>query len=189
MLSCVISIHTADAETNVPALEAIAPMHIRQATVNDVPEMQQLIQHFADMGLMLPRSAKSLYENLQCFVVGTTEGRIVGTAGLHILWRDLAEIRSLAVQPDSQGLGLGRQIVQYLLREARQLNIEQVLSLTYQTDFFHKLHFEVVEKHTLPHKIWKDCLYCKKYDHCDETAMVYYTHIQSELYREKLAQA
>lgn len=164
-------------------------MQIRKASVNDVPEMQQLIQHFADMGLMLPRSAKSLYENLQCFVVGTSEGRIVGTAGLHILWRDLAEIRSLAVHPETQGQGLGRRIVQHLLGEAEQLGIDQVLSLTYQTDFFAKLDFETVEKHTLPHKIWKDCLYCKKYDHCDETAMVYYTQNQHVLYREKIAQA
>ncbi|MDQ0189557.1 N-acetyltransferase [Alicyclobacillus cycloheptanicus] len=164
-------------------------MQIRQATVKDVPEMQQLIQHYADMGLMLPRSAKSLYENLQCFVVGTSEGRIVGTAGLHILWQDLAEIRSLAVHPETQGQGLGRRIVQHLLGTAAALGIDQVLSLTYQTGFFAKLGFEVVEKHTLPHKIWKDCLYCKKYDHCDETAMVYYTQQPHAVYIGQVAEA
>lgn len=164
-------------------------MQIRQANVVDVPEMEKLIQQFADTGLMLPRSAKSLYENMQCFVVGTSGDRVVGTAGLHVLWHDLAEIRSLAVDPSTQGQGLGRRIVEHLLEEAAMLGIHQVLSLTYQTDFFDKLGFQVVEKHTLPHKIWKDCLYCRKYDHCDETAMVYYTQIPHTLHIQKVAQA
>lgn len=164
-------------------------MDIRRATVDDVPAMQELIAQFAEMGLMLPRSTKSLYENIQCFIVGTSEGRVVGTAGLHVLWRDLAEIRSLAVDPKAQGRGVGRQIVEYLLADARSLGIDQVLSLTYQTVFFDKLGFQVVEKHTLPHKIWKDCLYCRKYDHCDETAMVYYTRVTLPMHRHEVAQA
>lgn len=150
-------------------------MQIRKATTLDVREMQALIQHFAELGLMLPRSEKSLYEHLQCFTVAMADGRVVGTAGLHVLWKDLAEVRSLAVHPDCHGQGIGRLLVDALIRESEELGIPQVLSLTYQTRFFDKLGFHTVQKETLPHKIWKDCIHCKKFLHCDEIAMVYYT--------------
>jgi amino-acid N-acetyltransferase len=153
---------------------------IRKATVDDVPDMHRLINHFAREGLMLPRTEKSLYENLQCFAVAEMDGRVVGTAGLHVLWKDLAEIRSLAVEPANHGQGIGRQLVEMLLDQAAWLKIEQVLSLTYQTEFFDKLGFQVVAKETLPHKIWTDCIYCRKFHQCDETAMLYYTGVHGK---------
>ncbi|MBX5437237.1 MAG: N-acetyltransferase [Alicyclobacillaceae bacterium] len=162
-------------------------MEIRKATVHDVETMQQLIQHFADAGLMLPRSYRSLYEHLQCFYVAEDHGTVVGTGGLHVLWKDLAEIRSLAVHPSCHGQGVGRRLVQALIREAEQLGISQVLSLTYQTRFFDKLGFQVVQKETLPHKIWKDCIYCKKFQQCDEIAMVYYTQVGVHVVSESVA--
>jgi amino-acid N-acetyltransferase len=161
-------------------------MEIRHATVQDVEPMQKLIQQFAEQGLMLPRSDRSLYEHLQCFTVAVDQGQVVGTAGLHILWRDLAEIRSLAVHPSAQGQGVGRRLVGTLVERAASLGISQVLSLTYQTEFFNKLHFEIVQKETLPHKIWKDCIHCKKFYHCDEVAMVYYTRSLSEFETNQL---
>lgn len=150
-------------------------MELRKATVHDVEQMQALIQQFAELGLMLPRSVKSLCEHLHCFTVAVYDGKVIGVAGLHVLWKDLAEIRSLAVDPNVHGQGIGRKIVEQLNREAEQLGIPQVLSLTYQTGFFSRMDFQVVQKETLPHKVWKDCVYCKKFDHCDEVAMVYYT--------------
>ncbi|QQE80670.1 N-acetyltransferase [Alicyclobacillus sp. SO9] len=150
-------------------------MQIRMASTADVPHMQELIMAYAKQGLMLPRTEKSLYETLQCFSIADADGEVLGTAGLHILWKDLAEVRSLAVKQGMQGLGLGRQLVSATLDQARQLGIRQVLSLTYQTQFFEKLGFQVVDKQTLPHKIWTDCIHCKKFHHCDEVAMIYYT--------------
>jgi amino-acid N-acetyltransferase len=149
-------------------------MVVRQATVMDVPEMHRWIGYFASQGLMLPRTEKSLYQTLHCFVVAEEDGQFAGTAGLHLLWKDLAEIRSLVVRPDLHGKGTGRLLVQALLSRAETLGIARVLSLTYQTSFFSKLGFQVVEKETLPHKIWADCVHCSKFHHCDETAMVYY---------------
>lgn len=150
-------------------------MEIRKATIQDVDQMQSLIQRFADLGLMLPRSAKSLCESLHCFSVAVEGSDVIGVGGLHILWKDLAEIRSLAVHPDAHGRGIGRLIVEKLIQEAEQLGVPQVLSLTYQTAFFQKLQFTVIQRECLPHKVWKDCIYCRKFDHCDEVAMVYYT--------------
>ena len=148
---------------------------IRKATVEDVPHMESLIAHYAAEGLMLPRTEKSLYENVHCFAVAEVDGQVVGTAGLHVLWKDLAEIRSLAVKPGFQGQGIGRYLVGSLVDEAHHLRITRVLSLTYQIEFFHKLGFSTVEKETLPHKIWRDCVHCAKFHCCDETAMV--THV------------
>ena len=163
-------------------------MEIRKATANDVAQIQQMIQHFAEQGLMLPRSEKSLYENLQGFMVAVSQKRVVGTGGLHVLWKDLAEIRSLAVHPDSQGHGIGRLLVEALVQEAKALAISQVLSLTYQIPFFNKLDFQIVQKESLPHKIWKDCIHCKKFYKCDETAMIYYTQSSSVVYAENVAE-
>lgn len=163
-------------------------MEIRKATVHDVARMQQLIEQFATEGLMLPRSAKSLYENLQAFTVAVENDQVLGTAGLHVLWKDLAEIRSLAVDPACQGQGVGRKLVEQLITDARGIGIPQVLSLTYQTKFFDKLGFVQVNKESLPHKIWKDCIHCKKFYHCDETAMIYYTLTISPVYVENFAE-
>ncbi|QSO53906.1 N-acetyltransferase [Alicyclobacillus curvatus] len=150
-------------------------MRIRKATVEDVDSIQELIQQYAAIGLMLPRTAKSLYEHLQNFTVAEENGIIVGTVGLHVLWKDLAEVRSLAVSAECHGQGIGRKLVQHTVSEAEQLGIAQVLSLTYQTDFFSKLGFDIVHRDTLPRKVWKDCVICKKFDRCDEIAMIYYT--------------
>lgn len=156
-------------------------MEIRKAISSDIDDMQKLIQQFAEIGLMLPRTIKSLCEHLQCFTVAVEQDQVIGVAGLHILWTDLAEIRSLAVSPESHGKGVGRLLVNELVGEATRLGIAQVLSLTYQTGFFDKMNFHVVQKENLPHKVWKDCIYCKKFYHCDEIAMVYYTQQSAKL--------
>lgn len=150
-------------------------MWIRKATTSDVDAMSQLIGEFAAQGLMLPRSPKSLYENIQNFTVAEWDGQVVGTVGLHVLWKDLAEVRSLAVSPTCHGLGIGRKLVEQTIAEAERLHIRQVLSLTYQLKFFSRLGFSVVQRDSLPHKVWKDCVLCSKFDRCDEIAMIYYT--------------
>lgn len=148
---------------------------IRKATVSDVDQIQPLIQRFADQGLMLPRSTKSLYEHIQNFTVAVLDDTVIGTAALHTLWRDLAEIRSLAVDPSRHGLGIGRMLVSRIQDEASQLGIRRVLSLTYQRTFFAKMGFQEVNRDDLPRKVWKDCVFCPKFDCCDEIAMIYMT--------------
>lgn len=152
-------------------------MRIRNAIMNDVEAIHQMINEYATEGLMLPRSKLSLYETLQCFIVAEEEetNRVVGVAGLHILWMDLSEIRSLAVARDYKGRGIGKALVQHLHQQADQLGIARVLSLTYQVDFFHACGYEIVKKESLPHKVWKDCINCSKFPSCDENAMLFYT--------------
>jgi amino-acid N-acetyltransferase len=145
---------------------------IRNATIQDVPLMQAVINSHAELGKMLFKSYAELYENLRDFAVFEEDGQILGCAGLAILWADLAEVRSLAVDEKYRGRGIGTQLVQWCLQEGRRLKIRKIMSLTYEQRFFEKLGFEVVEKETLPLKVWSDCVKCPKNDNCDEIAMV-----------------
>lgn len=149
-------------------------MIIRKAVMGDVETIFSLLQHYAEEGLLLARSRLSLYESLQSLIVAEEEGRVIGVAGLHILWFDLAEIRSLAVSPQHQGKGIGKQLVQHLIHEAEILGIPRVFALTYQVDFFTGCGFVPISKESLPQKVWRDCMNCRKFPTCDESAMIYH---------------
>ncbi|MCR4419923.1 MAG: N-acetyltransferase [Clostridia bacterium] len=151
-------------------------MAYRKATLIDVPEIYRLINNYAREGLMLRRPLMELYESVRDFSVAyqPPDGPVVATGGLHILWHDLAEIRSLSVRRDLAGHGIGRDLVRHLLREAGQLGVARVFALTYKPGFFEKCGFVVVKKERLPQKVWKECIYCDRFHQCDETAVIYY---------------
>jgi len=145
---------------------------VRHATMNDVDQMLEIINQYAQQGLMLPRTKLSVCEHLQSFIVAYDGQSVVGVAGLHILWEDLAEIRSLAISEKAKGLGVGKKLVLSLVDECKRLGIKRVLALTYQKEFFLKCGFHVVAKEALPQKVWKDCINCSKLPVCDEIAMI-----------------
>jgi amino-acid N-acetyltransferase len=156
---------------------------IRPATIHDVPRIQEIINSHAELGKMLFKSLAALYESLRDFAVyelepqpneegGFTPGRVVGCVGLSIIWADLAEVRSLAVDDEYRGRGIGRRLVEWAVDESRRLQIRKLMSLTYEQAFFEKLGFEVTPKENLPLKVWSDCVRCPKRDGCDEIAMV-----------------
>jgi amino-acid N-acetyltransferase len=147
-------------------------MLIRPATVRDVPAIAALIATFAQRGKMLFRSHAELYEALRDFFVAEDRGTVVGVCALEIVWADLAEVRSLAVDPTCQGQGIGQALTKGVIHEARRLGIARVFSLTYEQRFFEKLGFHVVDKSALPLKVWSVCIKCPKRDGCDEIAMV-----------------
>ncbi|MGE5551805.1 MAG: N-acetyltransferase [Bacteroidota bacterium] len=148
-------------------------MMLRKAKMSDVESIHRLINDYAAQGLMLGRSRNMLYENLREFTVVEEEGRFLGTGALHIIWEDLAEIRALALEPDVIKHGIGRRLVETLIEEARALEIRTVFALTYQPGFFEKCGFRVVHKDDMPQKVWKECINCPKFPHCDEIAMTY----------------
>ena len=145
---------------------------IRHATIHDVPLISEIVNEHASLGKMLFKSYAQLYEALRDFAVYEIDGEIVGCVGLAIIWADMTEIRSLAVDPEYQGRGLGRRLTEWCIDEARRLQIRRIMSLTYEQAFFEKMGFEVVDKDTLPLKVWSDCVRCPKRDGCDEIAMV-----------------
>jgi amino-acid N-acetyltransferase len=147
---------------------------IRKARTCDVLAIQKLLAGFAKKGLLLARSLSELYTNLRdMFVVqDASTGQVMGCCGLHIVWEDLAEIRSLAVADEHQGRGLGRLLVESCVAEACELGINRLFTLTYETGFFERVGFRVVDKNIFPQKIWADCLHCPKFPECDEVALV-----------------
>ena len=152
---------------------------IRPATIHDVPRIQEIISNHAELGRMLFKSLAQLFEGLRDFAVFEDEGpdacqpgKVVGCVGLTVIWADLAEIRSLAVDESCRGRGIGRKLVEWCVDEARRLEIRRVFALTYEQGFFGKLGFGVVSKDTLPLKVWSDCVRCPKRDGCDEIAVV-----------------
>lgn len=145
---------------------------IRPATIHDVPRIQEIINSHAELGKMLFKSYAQLYEDLRDFGVYEIDGQVVGCAALTIIWADLAEVRSLAVDEEFLRRGIGRKLVEWSVEEARRLGIRRLFALTYEQAFFEKLGFEVVPKESLPLKVWSDCVRCPKRDGCDEIAVV-----------------
>ena len=144
---------------------------LRKARTGDVLAMQRLINDFADRHLMLHRSLSELYENVRDFFVVEEDGEIVGCAGLHISWKDLAELKSLAVAESCQGRGYGRWLVQACVDEAEEIGLERVFALTYVPELFRKLDFDVVDRAVLPRKVWTECIRCPKFANCGEIAV------------------
>lgn len=148
-------------------------MDLRKARMSDIEPIHHLINDYAAKGLMLPRSRSMLYESLREFTVIEEAGQFLGTGALHIIWEDLAEIRAMALRPDMVRRGLGRRLVQTLIAEAESLEIKRVFALTYQPGFFEKCGFRVMQKEDMPQKVWKECINCPKFPHCDEVATIY----------------
>ncbi|HEY8464684.1 MAG TPA: N-acetyltransferase [Bacillota bacterium] len=144
----------------------------RKAKMQDVERLHELINAFADKGLMLPRSLNMMYEALREFTLVEDDGVLVGAGGLHVTWDNLAEIRALAIKEEYQGKGLGKQLIEKLLQEALELGINRVFALTYQGEFFKSCGFHEVPKEQMPHKVWKECINCPKFPNCDETTML-----------------
>ena len=149
-------------------------MHIKKAVAGDVKAIHQILNYYATEDLLLTRSLSELYDHLRDYFVltDTIETPLIhGVCGLGICWEDLAEIKSLSVSEGQQGKGYGTHLVEACLEEARSLGLARVFALTYIPDFFRRLGFKQVEKSTLPHKIWADCLKCPKFPNCEEVAL------------------
>ena len=144
---------------------------IRHARIPDARDIHQLLLAYAKDGQLLGRSLANIYETIRDFYVFEEDGQVLGVGALAICWEELAEVRSLAVAPGQQGKGIGKQIVESCLAEARALGLRRIFALTYQPDFFKRLGFHDIEKSELPQKIWGDCLNCVKFPDCDEFAL------------------
>ena len=164
-------------------------VHIRKARPSDVPAMLELINNYAQGGLMLPRTEFEMCENVRDFSLacvgqaspsgatnsGATSAaeELAGCGALHFYTPQMAELRSLAVVETAKASGIGRKIVGALLEEAREYGLDVVFAFTYVAPFFEKCGFRVVDRGSLPLKVWKDCLRCPHLNCCDEVAMVY----------------
>jgi amino-acid N-acetyltransferase len=145
---------------------------VRKAQLTDVPLMMPLLNEYAKQAEILPRSEADVYQSIRDWVVAEAEGKIAGMGSLLIMWGDLAEIRSLVIDPACQGQGVGRAIVTQLLTEARMLGLPRVFALTRKPGFFLKMDFQLTRIEKLPRKVQKDCVFCPKFQACDEVAVI-----------------
>ncbi len=152
-------------------------MKLEKAGISDATEMHKLVNYFADKGEMLARSLSEIYENIRDYYVVREGERLIGCAALHVSWSDLAEIKSVAVVEGSQQQGIGAELVEACLKEAKELGIPTVFCLTYQPAFFEQLNFTQVDRMTLPRKVWTECYRCPKFPDCDEVALIYHLEV------------
>ena len=146
-----------------------------KAKLSDIPAMQALVLSEVKEGVILNRSEDEVATNIRSYVLAKEDGLLIGYTALHVHSQRLAEIRSLIVDEKYRGQQVGKRMVEFTLKEAKELGVEEdVLVLTYLPLFFHKLGFKEIDKEVIPeHKIWADCIKCIHFPVCNETALVY----------------
>ena len=146
-----------------------------KAKLSDIPQMQALVASDVKDGIILNRTEDEVATNIRSYVLAKNKGKIIGYTALHIHSIRLAEIRSLIVKEAYRGQKIGQRMVDFTLKEAKALGIEEdVLVLTYLPLFFEKLGFKEINKAHIPeHKIWADCIKCIHFPVCNEIALVY----------------
>lgn len=147
---------------------------IRKAILNDVKQIHALLQFYDKTGELLARPLSKLYDHLRDFWVfeDPKQNKVVGCCALQFCWEHMAEIRSLAVDPDFTGQGIGTVLTERTIQEAVYFKITDLFTLTYRPTFFERFEFKTIDKNELPIKVWSDCIGCVNFPNCDEIAML-----------------
>ena len=137
---------------------------IRRARTPDVRAIRRLIDFYAPDRRLLSKATVALYEDIQEFHVAqrADDGAVVGCGALHVLWEDLAEVRTVAVDPVCRGLKIGRQLVAALLESAREIGVRRVFVLTFETEFFGSFGFVPLSGAPVPPTVYEQLL--RSYD-------------------------
>ncbi|WP_370512246.1 amino-acid N-acetyltransferase [Skermania sp. ID1734] len=143
-----------------PTADALA-VTVRRARTSDVPEIKRLVDIYAGR-ILLEKNLVTLYEAVQEFWVAERAGGIVGCGALHVLWADLGEIRTVAVDPSVKGLGVGHVIVLRLLEVARELDLQRLFVLTFEVSFFERHGFTEIEGTPVTAEVYAEM--CRSYD-------------------------
>ena len=138
-------------------------MNIRRARTGDIRAIRSLVDAYTADRRLLSKATVTLYEQVQEFWVAADEqDRVVGCGALHVMWEDLAEIRTVAVDPAQRGRKIGHRIVAALLDQARELGVRRVFCLTFETSFFGSFGFTEIDGAPVPHGVYEQLL--RSYD-------------------------
>jgi amino-acid N-acetyltransferase len=138
-------------------------MEIRRARTTDVNAIRELVDEYTADRRLLSKATVTLYESVQEFwVAADDDGRVLGCGALHVMWEDLAEIRTVAVDPEHRGQKIGHTIVSRLLDVARDLDVRRVFCLTFETRFFGSFGFTEIDGAPVPHSVYEQLL--RSYD-------------------------
>ncbi|MBW4095580.1 MAG: amino-acid N-acetyltransferase [Acidobacteria bacterium] len=117
---------------------------IRPARTSDVAAIKSMVAPLADQRILIAKETVAYYESVQEFLVAEVDGAVVGCGALHVMWEDLAEIRTLATRDDVRGTGVGHTLTVELLNKAKELGVSRVFCLTFEEEFFIRHGFEVM---------------------------------------------
>jgi amino-acid N-acetyltransferase len=137
-------------------------IEVRPARTSDIKAIHKLIVDFASGGRMLQKETVTLYESVQEFMVAVEDGQVVGCGALHVLWEDLAEVRSVAITETLRGNGIGNLILERIIDRARDLGLSRIFCLTFETKFFGRHGFEEIQGTPVEPEVYTQLL--KSYD-------------------------
>jgi len=120
-------------------------MEIRPARTSDIKGIRALIDSYAPQGRLLTKETVTLYESVQEFTVAIENDQVIGCGALHVLWEDLAEVRTVAIAESLRGKGIGHKILDSIVERAENLGIKRIFCLTFETHFFGAHGFEIIE--------------------------------------------
>jgi amino-acid N-acetyltransferase len=135
---------------------------IRRARTADVRDIRRLVDTYTADRRLLSKATVALYEDMQEFWVAERDSAVVGCGAVHVMWEDLAEIRTVAVDPDHRGQKIGHRVVTALLDTARDLGVRRVFVLTFETTFFGSFGFVPIDGTPVPHDVYEQLL--RSYD-------------------------
>jgi len=147
-------------------------MRTRRAKISDVAAIYALVAQYAAQGLLLPRAAEEIRANIGHFIVQEDGHCVVGCLSLESYGADLAEIRSIAVNPENRGQGLGARLIASALSEARRRGIARVFAVTHAPKFFERQGFAAAARQSLTEKIERDCRSCSQQRTCELVAVI-----------------
>ena len=133
-------------------------LSIRPATTADVRAIRQLGDTYAPDRRLLSKATVTLYEAVPEFVVGEIDGEVVACGAVHIMWEDLAEVRTVAVDPSLRGHGVGGVLLDHLVQRARDLGVKRVFCLTFETGFFGRYGFVEIDGTPVDHDVFEQLL-------------------------------
>jgi N-acetylglutamate synthase-like GNAT family acetyltransferase len=147
-------------------------MRTRRAKISDTPAIHSLVTHYAAQGFLLPREPEEIRANIGHFIVQEDGHRVVSCLSLESYGTDLAEIRSIAVDPENRGQGLGARLIAAALTEARRRGIARVFAVTDAPQFFERQGFAAASRQSLTEKIERDCRTCSQQRACKLVAVI-----------------
>ncbi len=135
-----------------------APVEIREARTGDVQTIRHLVDTYAADRILLSKATVTLFEDVQEFYIAEVDGVVVGCGALHVLWEDLAEVRTLAVDHNYRGRGIGDLLLRRLLQQARHLGVARVFCLTFEVEFFSRHGFAEIDGAPVSHDVFEQLL-------------------------------
>jgi amino-acid N-acetyltransferase len=147
-------------------------MRTRRAKISDAPAIHALVTHYAAQGLLLSRDAEEIRANIGHFIVQKKNSSVLSCLSLESYGADLAEIRSIAVDPENRGQGFGARLIASALNEARRRGIARVFAVTHAPQFFERQGFAAAARQSLAEKIERDCRTCSQQRTCKLVAVI-----------------